>query len=207
MTTQDIIERLQILEDREAIRDVLYKYARGADRCDLELFKSCYWPDATDYHWFFNGNAHAFADYVIPLLAQIDNSQHSITNPIIELDGDRAFVECQWYVLHHMELADGSGRYVDQQLEGRYVDVFERRDGVWKILHRHTVTEAGREFVVPGLYQGVPDELPMLGKRAPHDVVYANMAILDIDLIKIDGMDLWEQARARHRREDVSSGA
>ncbi|GAA2395659.1 hypothetical protein GCM10010404_61580 [Nonomuraea africana] len=162
--------------------------------------------DATDCHWFFTGNAHAFADYVIPLLAQISNFQHSITNPIIELHGDRAFVECQWYVLHHMELADGSGRFLDQQIEGRYVDVFERRERVWKILHRQTVTEAGREFVVADLNQGIPEELPMLGKRAPDDIVYANLSILDADLIRSDGMDLWEQARARHRGGAVDAG-
>src|SRR5262249_28614389 len=105
-------ERLAVLEAREEIRDVLYLYARGADRGDAELLKSCYHPDATDCHWFYNGNAHAFADWVIALLRQIPNSQHSITNPIIELEGDRAFVECQWYVIHRIPL-DGE-RLVDQ---------------------------------------------------------------------------------------------
>ncbi|MFI9550852.1 nuclear transport factor 2 family protein [Nonomuraea endophytica] len=199
MTSDDLLHRLRVLEDREAIRDVLYRYARGADRCDLELFKSCYWPDAVDCHWFFNGNAHAFADYVISLLAELRTSQHSITNPMIELDGDRAFAECQWYVLHRMELGDGSGRFLDQQLEGRYVDVFERRDGEWRILRRQTVTEAGREFVVEDLNPGIPDDLPIAGRRAPRDLVYAGMDILDLEVIKIDGMDLWTMARARHR--------
>src|ERR671913_2394475 len=137
-TTEGTIERLErrlaVLEAREAIRDVLYLYARGADRADAELFKSCYHPDAIDCHWFWNGNAHEFADWVMPLLRQLPNSQHSITNPVIELDGDRAFVESQWYVLHRVPLDEE--RFVDQQVEGRYLDVFERRGGAWKILHR-----------------------------------------------------------------------
>ncbi|MEU4332025.1 nuclear transport factor 2 family protein [Nonomuraea dietziae] len=197
MTTAEILRRLAVLEDREAIRDVLHRYARGADRCELELFKSCYWPDATDVHWFYNGNAHAFADYVIPLLAQIDNSQHSITNPVIDLDGERAFVESQFYVMHHIPL--DVGRHVDQQLEGRYIDVFERREGQWRILHRQTVVEAGREFVVEDMHRDVPEELPMRGRRAPDDLVYAGVTILDEEIVPIDGMDLWEEARARHR--------
>src|SRR5918994_4808595 len=94
---KDLEERLAVLEAREAIRDVLYRYTRGADRVDIELFKSCYWPDAYDAHRFWNGNAHEFADWVIPMLTQLHSSQHSITNPIIELAGDRAFVESQWY--------------------------------------------------------------------------------------------------------------
>ena len=80
-----LVARLEKLEAVEAIRDVMFRYARGADRGDIDLFKSCYWPDATDCHWFWNGNAHEFADYVIPLLREIPNSQHSITNPIIEI--------------------------------------------------------------------------------------------------------------------------
>ena len=116
MTNDNMLDRLaarlEVLEAREAIRDVLYRYARGADRCDLALFKSCYWPDANDCHWFWNGNAHAFADWVIPVLRELPNSQHSITNPIIDLalDGnpDRAFVECQWYVLHRIPRVAGT---------------------------------------------------------------------------------------------------
>ncbi|MEV4124490.1 nuclear transport factor 2 family protein [Nocardia sp. NPDC049707] len=193
----ELESRLAILEDREAIRDVLYRYARAADRCDLDLFKSCYHSDAIDVHWFYNGNAHAFADYVVPLLAQIANSQHSITNPLIELDGDRAFVESQWYVLHHIPMDDGSGRFIDQQLEGRYIDVFEKRDAQWRILRRQTVVEAGREIVVPQDSDLPPDHISV-GQRAPRDVVYQGMAVLDAQIFEMPGMDLWGAARARH---------
>lgn len=192
--------RLAVHDAREEIRDVLYRYARGADRCDLELFKSCYHPDATDCHWFYNGNAHDFADYVIPLLSECDNSQHSITNPLIDLDLDngRAFVECQWYVLHHIPF--GEGRYIDQQVEGRYLDVFERRDGEWLILHRQTVVEAFREFVVDDFVagRGYSDDHPAVGRRAPADAVYRGAAIADDPITPVDGLDLWGQARARN---------
>ncbi|MFE0026788.1 nuclear transport factor 2 family protein [Amycolatopsis sp. NPDC059021] len=190
--------RLNVLEGREAIREILYRYARGADRCDLALFKSCYWPDGTDVHWFFNGNAHEFADYVIPLLAEISNSQHSISNPIIDLHGDRAFVECQWYVVHHIPLEDGTDRYIDQQSEGRYLDVFENRGGEWRILHRQVVIEATREFVVPNAYPGVPVEFPLFSRRAPHDLVYQGTALLDQQIVPVPGQDLWGEARRRH---------
>lgn len=41
-TLADLLKRLELVEAKEAIRDVLYRYARGADRGDIELFKSCY---------------------------------------------------------------------------------------------------------------------------------------------------------------------
>ena len=189
--------RLELLECREAIRDVMYRYARGADRGDIDLLKSCYWPDATDCHWFWNGNAHDFADYVIPLLRQIPNSQHSITNPIIELDGDRAFGECQWYVLHRIPLDDGT--FIDQQCEGRYLDVFERRDGEWRILHRQTAIEAIRELVTPNLVRDYPAGHPAVGRRAPDDVVYRGAAIIDDPVPAVPLADLWGTARRRHR--------
>ena len=191
-----LVTRLERLEAQEAIREVMYRYARGADRGDIELFKSCYWPDATDCHWFWNGNAHEFADYVIPLLREIPNSQHSITNPIIEIDGDRAVAECQWYVLHHIRLDDD--RFIDQQGEGRYLDVFERRDGVWKILHRQTAMEALREHVALNLTRDYPPLHPALGQRAPHDAVYRGAAIADDEIYQMPPSDLWGDARARH---------
>lgn len=195
---EELEQRLAVYDDRQAICDVLYRYARAADRCDLELFKSCYWPDGTDVHWFYNGNAHAFADYVVPLLAQIANSQHSITNPMIELDNERAIVESQYYVMHHIPLREGKSEwFVDQQMEGRYIDVFERREGVWRILHRQLVVESGREFVgTPPI--PMPAGHPGLGQRAPHDVLFRSANLLDAPIVAIDGSDLWGQARARH---------
>jgi hypothetical protein len=194
-----VLARLETLEAREQIRDVLYRYARGADRADLELFKSCYWPDATDLHWFFNGNAHEFSDYVIPLLREIPNSQHSITNAIIEVNGDRAFVECQWYVIHHIPLDDE--RVVDQQVEGRYLDVFERRRGVWKIFHRQTAMEAFREHVLrrEDIRRDIyPAESPAVSKRQPHDAVYQGFGTLDTPYEKVDGLPLWDIVRAKY---------
>ncbi|KAG9758786.1 hypothetical protein KCU73_g3721, partial [Aureobasidium melanogenum] len=190
---QSLEQRLAKMEAREAIHTVLYTYARGADRCDMELFKSCYHPDGTDYHWFFNGNAHDLADWVIPHLRELPNSQHSITNPIIDLQGDRAFVESQWYVVHRIPLDDK--RTVDQQIEGRYLDVFEKRDDVWKILHRRVALEGFRELVVPA----IPSDNPALSKRFPDDAVYKGFDILDDREQKFpSGYDLWEEARQRH---------
>ena len=48
------------LPDREAIRDVIHQYSRGADRRDVELMKDCYYPDGTDQHTFFSGNGWEF---------------------------------------------------------------------------------------------------------------------------------------------------
>ena len=69
------------LRDHEAIREVIHRYCQTVDRCDLEMLKSCYDPDGYDDHGFFSGNAHEFAEYVIPCLERVHSSNHSIASP------------------------------------------------------------------------------------------------------------------------------
>lgn len=134
---QNRLERLegelQELRDREAIREVIHRYCQAVDRCDLEMLKSCYHPDGYDDHGFFAGNAHEFAEYVIPCLARIDSSMHAITNTRFKFDGKRAACTSQWSVIHRLKNEDG---FTDFWHQGRYLDVFEKRDHEWKILHR-----------------------------------------------------------------------
>ena len=121
------------LKDREAIREMIHRYCQAVDRCDLEMLKSCYWPDGYDDHGFFAGNAHEFAEYVIPCLAQVDSSMHAITNTRFRLDGDRCACSSQWHVVHRLAHEEG---FTDFLHQGRYLDVWEKREGEWKILHR-----------------------------------------------------------------------
>jgi len=56
-------DQLELLLAERAITRILHSYSRGADRCDLELMRSCYWPDGTDDHGSYNGEAgSSFAD-------------------------------------------------------------------------------------------------------------------------------------------------
>ena len=52
---------------RDAIREVLARYARAIDRADDALLKSCYFDDAIEEHGSsFTGRAHAYVDAAIP---------------------------------------------------------------------------------------------------------------------------------------------
>jgi hypothetical protein len=185
------------LSDREAIRDVLHRYCRGADRADLDLFKSCYWADGTDCHGFFNGNAHAFCDFVIPHLAQIKASCHSITNTLIELDGNRAFVDSQCDALHIIPVDEG--KFVFQQARCHYLDVFEKRDGAWKILHRtFTVDDFLEDIRSFSHFTASFMPQPCASARVPDDLSYQRFGLLEVPIVPVDGMDLWADARQRH---------
>lgn len=124
---------LSELRDREAIREVIHRYCQAVDRCDLEMLKSCYHEDGYDDHGFFAGNAHEFADYVIPCLEAVDSSMHSITNTRFRFEGERCATTSQWHVVHRLRNEAG---FTDFLHQGRYLDVWEKRSGEWKILHR-----------------------------------------------------------------------
>jgi hypothetical protein len=131
--------KLQALVHKDAIREVIYRYCRAVDRCDRELMKACYWPDARDNHAFYSGNAHAFVDYVIPILEQARSTTHSISNVLLELDGDRACGESYVHVTHRLARRDGT--LLDNKSNCRYIDLFERRGGEWKILFRAAIVD------------------------------------------------------------------
>lgn len=205
--TQDVETRLAHLErrlielsDREAIRDVIHRYCRAADRCDLDAFKACYWPDGHDDHGFFGGNAHEFCDYVIPVLRKIEASIHAITNTVIELRGDQAFCESQWSVVHRLRNPEGDG-FLDYWHQGRYIDIFEKRDGVWKILIRSTASDMDRlvrtkdmraimdQFA--GLEKRGPGNQSGRGARHPNDPVYVGFDLASIVKTRDPMPDLW----------------
>ena len=136
MTPDDLV-------DRELIRELVQQYARGVDRRDYELVRSCYHDDAIDEHGPYVGGVDGFVEFLREQLARWTVTQHVIGNSLIELDGDRARVET-YAVAYHRTL-DTPGRPVHDVTAGcRYVDVMEKRDGTWGIVHRVVVMDWSR---------------------------------------------------------------
>jgi hypothetical protein len=46
----------------------------AADRCDLELMRSCYRPDGTDDHGSYNGGVDGFLEFVGPALQRFERA-------------------------------------------------------------------------------------------------------------------------------------
>ena len=88
------MEKLQMLIDREEIRDATLRYSRGLDRHDTALLVSAYHEDAWDDHGGFIGNREDFARVNNALHERYwIRHQHHMTNQIIEIDGDTARCE------------------------------------------------------------------------------------------------------------------
>lgn len=136
----DMATQLDKLLSRVAIEEVLVAYARGNDRLDADLLLSCFWPESTHKHGGFNGKSIDFINFAVKKVGELKYAAHHISNISIEVEGDRAFSECYYFAHHRRVKADGSGEE-DAFFEGRYIDLFERRAGVWKIIRRRGLSD------------------------------------------------------------------
>lgn len=153
--------------DKQAIHDVLVRYTHGIDRCDLSLLKSAYWPDGTDDHGTFSGNAMEFCDGIVGALRSFDCTMHTIGNVLIELRGTEAKVETYCVAYHQLPLPEGP---VEMVVGGRYLDHMQKRDGQWRIFHRLYVMDWNRNGPSSAQWDGdLYGKLATRGARCPED--------------------------------------
>jgi hypothetical protein len=127
-------EQLMELWDKQALYENLMLYVRGADRHDHELILSTYWPDSTDDHGGYIGDGPGWADAALSWHDKIYSCNHHVTNVLSEVDGNRAKRESMFICVVPFMEPD-----VTAFQAGRYRDLCEKRDGVWKILRRTCV--------------------------------------------------------------------
>jgi ketosteroid isomerase-like protein len=160
------------LADKFAIQEVLYKFARAADRCDKELFHSLYHPGATaDHGGVFVGSAADFVELVISALSQMGVTTHHILNTLIDLHGDTA--GCEAYAIHQHRV-EKDGEAFDSIMALRHLHRFERRDGAWRIVHHHVVYDWNRDVATSETWgRGLFGATFNTGKKDKSDPVYA----------------------------------
>lgn len=138
-------DTIQDLIDRQQITHLLHTYCRALDRLDRPMLESIFHSDSRHAMGGFEGPSRDFCGFAMEILASLEGTQHTLGNVTIELDGDIARSECYFIAYHRIAAGvEGPGAFADHDLSkdedvimgGRYVDRLERRDGVWKIVHR-----------------------------------------------------------------------
>ncbi len=157
--------------DCEAIRQLIYAYCRGIDRCDRETLQRCYWPESIDDHITFVGPAAEFIDLALATVRPLV-TQHMIGNVLIESTGETAArVESYFQATHRLPAQVGAGE-VEWVLLGRYLDRVERRGGEWRILHRMVAIDHERRAPVTAPDASFIPREEAIGGKKPDDPLY-----------------------------------
>lgn len=128
--------QMQAFLDRDAIRQAIVTLARGEDRRDAAMITSAYWPDSVTDYGVFRSDFAGYLAWVVPGADAITNTQHVLGQSFIELDGATAKSETHVISYHRVDMGADHGGEVDTCIGGRYLDVFEKRDGAWRIASR-----------------------------------------------------------------------
>ena len=146
---------IEELCDREAIRDVIYKYCHAVDRRDPDMLRAVYWPEAIDDHSFINADVEAFIAFSMDLVAACVASQHHVGNILIHLENDSARVETyvnsflriegptkpHWRLKPEPIPESEQGKFTEFFTGSRYIDRMEKREGIWRISSRKLVQD------------------------------------------------------------------
>ena len=120
-------------QDRQDISDLLVRYATGIDRRDWPLFRTVFTADChCDYGQIgvWDG-IDAVTEFMDVAHAQAGHTLHRITNPVIDVQGDRATARC--YVDVWVMAADNNSGV---NATGFYDDEIVRADDGWRIADR-----------------------------------------------------------------------
>ena len=134
-------DKLDQLLSKQEIYELSCRYMRGLDRHDSELMLEQFWEDGWCEYGFYNDSPKAFIEFCMGALGDHAANQHMIGNVLIELEGDEAFGEVYFQAYHKIA---GENGFEDVIISGRYLDRYERRDGVWKYTYRSEIVDWSR---------------------------------------------------------------
>lgn len=134
---ESLAARVQVLEDREAIRALILAYGTAHDHRDYKTFASLF---ATNGEWIGGLGSAKGPEAIFELMDRTighnpqpagSGTYHVLTNDQIVLDGDRASATTKWIYITPGD--DGAPKTV---FLGHYDDEFIRENGEWKFLRR-----------------------------------------------------------------------
>lgn len=135
-------ERVQRLEDEQAILDTLYAYGHGLDYGLEDAWIDCWTPQA-ELDWpgrpFMRGHAQLREGFRAHTHAPQVFHKHIVVEPVITITGDSATVDSMFARLDRYPGGPGIRAF------GRYRDTLVRcADGRWRFTARYPEVEAVR---------------------------------------------------------------
>jgi hypothetical protein len=139
MTPAELEGAVRRLIDESDVAKVILNYARGIDRRDFDLVRSCFAPDAYVKGSSFSGPVSEYLPTLLGGVERFGSTMHFKGNQLREVDGDTAHTET-YAIAHHFADPDGE---VEALIMGvRYLDDLVRGpDGRWVIRRRQAVAD------------------------------------------------------------------
>ncbi|WP_455231103.1 nuclear transport factor 2 family protein [Geopseudomonas aromaticivorans] len=168
----DISQRIRRAADHQAILEQMARYIQAVDRCDLELLKYTFHADGVVHFGIFDGNAHEFCDFDIPFIKEnLSMGAHRFSTATIEFQSDtRAVAES--YMLGNAAAPTPDGTLLNFPDNIRYLDVWEKRDGIWRMYSRELVVDWNAFWPYSQREDGLFAEFRR-GSRSTQDPAYA----------------------------------
>jgi len=134
---QAVIDKFEIIEV-----STISRWCR--DSGDWARLVECFHPDASVNTSWFNGGPSEFGEEARKMMAKrrpMEGPRHIMGNPHVTLKGDRAVCEYT-IILYTQRTIDGYA--FDFQTWNTAVDLFEKRNGEWRISKRSQIYEKDR---------------------------------------------------------------
>lgn len=161
-------DTMRSLAAHAAIERLLIGYCRAVDRLDMDLLRSLFADDARvqlgDFH---DGDLEGFVPVVQGFMGSMERTQHSLSNVLIDLDGDEAASEAHVFA-HHVERAE-DGPY-ELIVGARYLTRYARGADGWRISAHAEVMDWGTRRPL-GDWFDRSEEMPK-GRRDGSDPSY-----------------------------------
>lgn len=133
MNLEQMQIQLETLQAKQDLHELVARYCTGVDRRDRALLETLWWPEATMDFGLFAGPAAQFCELITAENPMVEITFHFTSNELFEIEGDRASGRA--YVIGMSALLN-DGVATQHIVGGRYLDNYERRDGVWKFSKR-----------------------------------------------------------------------
>ena len=152
-TVDKLLRRIDELESRAALRDLVSDYCLGFDRHEWDRFMSIWHPDAV---WEIGPPFGTFTHHagirkaVEEVLYPVWRETHHLTSNLrlAFSDADHAHGIC------NVDCMGATKDNVVQMISATYTDDFARRNGVWKIAKRAVVIHYFNS--IPGAQMSAP---------------------------------------------------
>jgi 3-phenylpropionate/cinnamic acid dioxygenase small subunit len=133
----DVTQMVQELWDRDRIKALPVTYARGVDRRDWDLVRSCFTDDC-----FVEGSRAAapIGEYLADLIPGVEHfptTMHFMGNQLVEVSGDEGQVETYAVAFHWAAEQAGADDPANLVVGVRYHDSVVRTGAGWLIARRH----------------------------------------------------------------------